>query len=526
MDCRSDSYILTALLITTFLLLQVSPLFPQQESYRMEQILLTGELLNFKGTCILQDNEGFMWFGSRNGLYRYDGTEFKVFRHDPFDPGSIPEDYIFGLVEDSANLLWVVTFWGIVSFDKYSEQFDRSLYNNYALASMHNDKLGNIWLGEFCGGLSKCNIESATMSQIVSCDFFNKTQDQAFEGILIDRSGSMWIRTADNKLYKFDIEARSMENIDTVPCGISNMYEDLSGRFWITSKCGLYQFNKDTKTFERQLFKPGDPNRMKNQIVCDIIEDQSSNIWIRTFDGIYKYSHDLKLKFHWVNPETYEMVHYNFYTNGLFEDKTGTIWFYDKSGIKKLIREYNNFTHFNPDPSASSLSSCIYMVNDDSLFYGNWSKNYYAYNRKENVFEKYVLPAIQFMFKDSREVLWIGTESGLYRSIKSDAKSPEYIRYQSVPGDSSSLPGMHINYIFEDSSGKLWIACRGAQPCYYDRDYDCFIQLVENPRSTDHLTFDSQVRYETDSRELWAINTGVYKIIPPVHKDIRSCRDG
>ncbi len=484
----------------------------------MEEIPLTGELLNFRGICMLQDSEGFIWFGSRNGLYRYDGMEFKVFHHDPFDPGSIPMDHIIGLTVDSEKNLWVLTARGLVRFDKYTEKFDRSAYKTRVWTSMHDDKRGNIWLGGFCGDLSKFEIGSATMSEIITCDFLNRTQHQGLMGLLLDRSGSMWIRTIGNRLYKFDSETRSLENIDNIPCGLGNMYEDVSGRLWITSQCGLYLFNRKNKTFEQRLFKPGDPNRLNNQIVCDIIEDQSGDFWIRTFDGIYKFSHDLKLKFHWKNPEIYELGSYSSSGCGLFEDNMGTIWFYDRSSIRKLTKEYDNFTVFNPEPPSTNINSCIFLVNDDSLYYGNWSNNYYTYNRKKNVIEKYRLPGIHVMFEDSRGDLWFGTESGLYRQIESDARSPEYIRYQSIPGDSSSLPGMHINYIFEDSYGKLWIACRAAPPCYFDRENDCFIQLVDNPNSTDTLSFEAQVRHETSRRELWAINRGVFKIIPPFIK--------
>ena len=515
MDCLIDNYIRSLLLIGSLLLLYHFPIYSQQEEYRMEEIPFTGELLNFNGSCMLQDSEGFMWFGSTNGLYRYDGIDFKVFQHDPFDPGSIPVDHIIGLTEDSGNQLWVATNWGLVRFDKSSEQFDRSSYDNYLWTSMHDDKRGNFWLGGFTGNLSKYEIESGTMSDMISSDFLTQTQDQGIEGLFMDRSGSMWIRSVNNRLYEFESETKSLEEIDNVPCGLGVIYEDLSGRLWITSKCGLYLFNRENNTLERHLFKPGDPNRLNNQIVCDIIEDQRGNLWVRTYDGIYKYSHDLELKFHWYNPELYELASYESYKNSLMEDNTGTIWFFDRTSIKKLTKEYENFAVFNPDPPATNINSFIFLVNDDSLFYCNWSENYYTYNLKSKVIEKNSLPPIHVIFEDSRGVVWIGTTSGLFRSTESDTKNTKYIRYESVSGDSSSLPGMHINYIFEDSYGKLWIACRAAPPCYYDRSNDCFIQLVDNPNSSDHLSFASQVRYETERRELWAINSGVYKIIPP-----------
>jgi ligand-binding sensor domain-containing protein len=104
MACRIDNYICTTLLIGSLLLQYHSPLNSQQEEYRMELIPLTGELINFSGTSLFQDNEGFMWFGSTDGPYRYDGKDLKRFQNDPFDKSSLLGNHIKDIVEDWLSL--------------------------------------------------------------------------------------------------------------------------------------------------------------------------------------------------------------------------------------------------------------------------------------------------------------------------------------------------------------------------------------------------------------------------------------
>ena len=89
----------------------------------METIPYTGDLSGFSGTCILQDRDGFMWFGSRGGLYRYDGSNIKIFRHDPENEKSISNDWIKCLSEDEDGIIWIGTYMGFNKFDKHRETF-------------------------------------------------------------------------------------------------------------------------------------------------------------------------------------------------------------------------------------------------------------------------------------------------------------------------------------------------------------------------------------------------------------------
>ena len=97
MAYRLDNHLRNTLLTGTILLFHISILYSQQEDYRIEQIPMTRELPGIKVSCALQDSEGFMWLGTLTGLYRYDGAEYKAFRHDPYDTNSIATDVVNGI---------------------------------------------------------------------------------------------------------------------------------------------------------------------------------------------------------------------------------------------------------------------------------------------------------------------------------------------------------------------------------------------------------------------------------------------
>ncbi len=124
----------------------------QPEDYTIETIPFEGELAGFKGSCMLQDSEGFMWFGSLNGLFRYDGSGFKVFRHEPGNENSISDDWIKCMVEDEEGILWIGS--ARDGLFKWMVGGDGSVYfKNYCqgkdIFKIMEDHTGRLWLSGY-----------------------------------------------------------------------------------------------------------------------------------------------------------------------------------------------------------------------------------------------------------------------------------------------------------------------------------------------------------------------------------------
>ena len=131
------------------------PLLAQVRDIQFESLNTEHGLSSNCVNCIVQDNQGFMWFGTSNGLNRWDGYTFKVFTHDPDDSNSISNDYINSLYTDEPGYLWIGTRNGLNRYDPQTEKFSRYLrdeedslsISNNCINAIFKDKKDNLWFG-------------------------------------------------------------------------------------------------------------------------------------------------------------------------------------------------------------------------------------------------------------------------------------------------------------------------------------------------------------------------------------------
>ena len=244
----------------------------------MEQIPLKGELINFSGTCLLQDSDGFMWFGSTDGLYRYDGTDSKRFLNDPLDKSSLLGHHIIGIVEDSAKNLWIASKAGLSRYDKYSGKFEQHKVSKDAILSVVADNEGSIWIGTSNDGVFKLTVNTGKITNYTIPEFSDDVRPVEIKMLFMDSFGSLWIQFGDTGLCRFDCKSESFEQYINAPCLMRKFYEDQAGRLWITSHCGLYQINRQNGSFEIQLNEAGKPDQLGKKMVRTLTEDRSGNL--------------------------------------------------------------------------------------------------------------------------------------------------------------------------------------------------------------------------------------------------------
>jgi signal transduction histidine kinase/ligand-binding sensor domain-containing protein/DNA-binding response OmpR family regulator len=534
----------------------------QTEEYVVETIPYTGELSEFYGSCMLQDSEGFMWFGShKSGLCRYDGHSFKRYNHNSGDRNSLTFDWIYDILEDQEGYIWIATWYGLNRYDPSTETFKRYLsksgnptsfldttiaYNflDNTIYCLFEDSQGFIWIGTDMGCSRYDKSTETFKNYLPELDIVmeNPIVNRVYS-LYEDRSGTIWVQNGYNGLSRIERDADSIAFITEFSCRIRAMLEDSSGRFWITSDCGLYHFDRENLIFKQYQENAGNLNQFGDPEVREIAEDSQGNIWIRSSLGIYKYNQQLELLFQLPFTDRYfEYSQYdqNAVTDGLgdyllsyiskdhiLEDNTGTMWFFTKNGINKLIKSRTYINVYNPDPDTFNHVRCIFLENMNSIWIGTQG-GLYNFNTNTKSFRKHLLSTttnlgrsedsenVLAFFRDKAGVLWIISQDGsLYelhlpenQVIHSASGLPEGI-------DSNSLQ-RGFYHMFEDSRGCLWISSMIQTPVYFDREKNKVIHLVPNPESRDSIKGGSMIRFETETNSLLATGwSGIFKIIPP-----------
>lgn len=192
---------------------------------------------------IAQDSQGFMWFGTDDGLNRYDGSDFKLYRHDPEDPYSLSGTAIREMLEDHTGVLWVGTWSkGLNQFDRSTERFIRYQHDpddphslsNDAIRDVYEDRAGTLWIGTM-GGLNKYNRDTKQFTRYMHNP---------------DDSNSL----SNNSVWE--------------------IYEDRAGVLWVGTGGGLNQFDPATERFIHYQHDPADPDSLSNNRVSSFYEDR------------------------------------------------------------------------------------------------------------------------------------------------------------------------------------------------------------------------------------------------------------
>jgi signal transduction histidine kinase/ligand-binding sensor domain-containing protein len=442
-------------------------------------------------TSILQDSQGYMWFGTQDGLNKYDGYTFTVYRHDPDDPSSLRDDNITTIYEDRSGVLWIGTNEGwLERFDRQNDIFIHYQTQLASIQTIYETQNGDFWVlisGTYNGTLYSFDREKGEF-QVV---FSNGTK------MIEDSSGGLWLGDIGGWIYFHDDELDIFRPIAiTVPMEgefeITAIIEQRSGALWIGRLgAGLSRFERENtqsngtvaRKFTHFRHNPDNPHSLSSDNVTTITEDPSGSLWIGTSDSGLNH----------FDPETGQFSQYhnapwdpNSLSSGaiqsLYIDRSGVLWVGTlNGGLNKLNLMGNKFNH---------------------------------YKHIQNVPNSLVEDNVLAIFQDQEGILWIGTTNGLDRF---DRENKAWRHYQFDPHDADSLGHNTVNTIFEDTTGILWIG-RGlgaetANVIYrFDEDKEVFTS--ESLSSSPMILNDISVNmiYEDRSGRLWsATNIGLFQ---------------
>ncbi len=494
----------------------------QDSGIRFKHLSIAEGLSQNSVNCILQDKRGFMWLGTQDGLNRYDGYRFAIYKYDPMDTHSLSDSYIISLFEDRAGVLWIGTYnGGLNKFDREKENFIRylhdpadinSLSNNYARAIFESPaNPGVLWIGTN-GGLNKLEVDkkSFTHYRYDPGNPYGLSHNQVLAIFASPKNPHLlWVGTEDG-LNKMDIKTGKFTHYRHDPddanslCDdkVYSIFEDSVGRLWLGTDNGLNLFDPGKERFISYKNDPHNPRSLSDNHVRTIYESplEPGITWIGTYGGGLNRFDPMKKEFtRWLHePGNVHSISSNFILF-LYEDKSGAAWIGAERGVNLFDRRRKRFFHYQHNPyNSNSLSeNDVRTICEDQagiLWIGAYGGGITRIDRKKERYSHYKSdPAnpdslssnsIRAIYEDKEGILWIGTFDGGLN--KFDRKKEKFIHYRYNPDDPHSIGADYIRTIFEDKQGNLWIGAYNGGLNLFDRKRERFTRYrydSSNPRS-------------------------------------------
>ena len=505
------------ILVCIFSCLKISTSYANiRESFNFKNITIEDGLSQSTVETIYQDSKGYIWIGTNDGLDRYNGYEFKHYKHDKYDKNSIANNYIVDIIEDKNGYIWVSTIGGLSRinpdkdeiknyyskedsgnlsnsnlwqilctkdnrliastidglnvYDKNKDKFTRILYKEGELPSQYiysleEDINGHIWVGTDNGlvELDKdLNIVKSYQDAIGDSDVYN---------VYDDSKGNIWVCTLDNGLFKINLDDNSVENYKnnnskiSIPSNnVRDIISDSEGKLWIATDKGLCTFDYEREEFITYNKKSYQSNSLIDDEIFCLLKDSSGLIWIGTYSGISRFNPNSNFTHFKLDPYEDNSISGNV-IHGIYEDDDKTLWIgTNESGVNIINGE--SIKHLNKENSnivsdliedITGFKNYIFIGTNEGLSVlvknDKTAKNYTI----TNYTTKDGLPSnkIRSLFIDSKGYLWIGTNKGL---AILDTNNNKIIDITYIL-DEMGVSDKFIRAVYEDSKGNYYIGC-------------------------------------------------------------------
>lgn len=453
--------------------------------------------------CIFRDSKGFMWFGTWNGLCRYDGYNFKTFQKEESFL-SLPNNFVRSVCEDSIGNLWIGTAGGLGVYNLHDEKFYlpqelQSVSNDLAVTDVVCDGNGDIWVGAENGKLIRISInntEGKTIYKVVKVDteILNGLNINA---VCILRNGQILVGT---QLGVFEVKAGKLErfHLNGSLAGVFDasifrcIFESSTGDLWFGSEGGLFWYKKSDK--ELRLFSTGSVlrSRIEHDIVMAVAEEASGRIIIGTLGGV-----------NFCNPSTGEVSGIsgrldesetlnNRFVNSLFTDNDGNVWIgTEKGGVNKYSiyqKPFFGFRNHVDDLNSLSSNTINSILNDDEILWvgtagGGLNRINKQSGKVDRIMQESANPNsiagnfISTLCLSPDKKLWVGTWGNGFGKLLS-VNNKSFKNFQSDPNNPNTLVSNFVSKIYPDNRGFLVIGTSGGFDLF-NPDKESFFHFQE-----------------------------------------------
>ncbi len=437
---------------------------------------------------LVQDNDGFIWAGSRYGLNRFDGNDFDVFTSITGDSTSLSNDYINQLSIDTHQRLWIGTENGLDLYDRDSGNFHvyfppgyKKRDQQFGVRTILEDKYGKLWIGTFDGlfyfdpvKLEFLNINNTSETSYrighdnIRClawdhsgkllvgttkglkilignalitfkwprDFVQKYQNLFVRVIYADSTGDLWFGTEEEQvglirfnpdINRIEVYNHSISNGNSIIDNVIRCIKKLDdGNLYIGTRHGLSILNIKEKKFQNYIQNKFDPKSLSSASIRDILQDNDGSLWLATYSGGINYYHKTRYLFQLITQDL---------------------------GSSNTLNDQSISSVYVPD------SSELWIGTENSgLNIYNRETNHFEYLKQDNSGHNLVDNNIKAMVKGPEGNIWVGTYNGL---SKIDPKTLKCTNFGYEAGNKNSLSYNQVHTLAFDKENRLWLGTNG-----------------------------------------------------------------
>jgi len=535
----------------------ISKVFSQPYYFRHYQV--ENGLSNNTVYFIRQDTKGFMWFATKDGLNRFDGFHFKVFRiNSPEDEKHLTTDYIFSILPGKDGMLWVGAQRGLYKFNPEKErlepfidslsnvfditidnsnqlwfissstvcrydfktntlkQFDPGKYFNATSICLSNS--GQIWAATDNGFLEKYNPDEQTFT---GYDIFSHSKVPAsrwIQKIHEGKSNSIFIGTTSQGLKIFDTNSNTYKDIltynhDKTTIFVRDILKASENEYWFATESGIFIYNIKTKSFTNVKKKFLDPYSLSDNAIYALCKDDEGSIWAGTFFGGVNYYAKQNAVFKKYFPDNTQNAIGGNAVREICKDKYGNLWIgTEDGGLSEINGKTNVLKRFEPTGEKTSIAyTNIHglLADGDSLWIGTFEhgidlmdirtgkiKRHFMYGPGNNDLKSNF--ALCFLRTNVRKLL-VGTSNGIYYYNKKIG----FTRPQEIPGN------IFVTSLIEDHNNIIWVGTNN-QGAYWFNPVTHVHGHVQNEMNNKNSLSNNSVNdvYEDSNNNIWFATEG------------------
>ena len=449
--------------------------------------------------CAIEDNMGFLWFGTENGLNRFDNYNFRVFQNIPGDTNSLSDNNIWSLLEDSLGNIWAGTQNGILNcydpriekFKQYKIDKDKNLNGN-SITCLYEGKYGILWIGTYKGGLYSLDVYSGKVLNWQSDpsdahSLSNKFVTSLYE----DNEGRMWVGTY-NGLCLFNKDHTKFTQFFNDPSDQNTLSDNIVWEIypsksnpdyvWIGTFNGLTYLNIKEKRFTQFIPDRGNPNKFSRSIssMCEDFTDGNKILWAGTYEGLIKiklpqdmsrigngsvyHTNINQINFvRWINNPDDRFSINNNHINNLLIDRSGVLWAAGEDGIDYYPKQKdkfndNNFTGWeikNVQAVCESEDKIVWLGTNSGIYSiedkaGKYKLTYQPSFLNQNIWS---------LTTGRNNDIWIGTYGNGLEHL--DPRTGRITAWKGNWTDTADIGNPYVRAVYQDSSGFVWLGFWG-----------------------------------------------------------------